>query len=409
MSSTLALRPTVSLAASLLVCACVHKEDLSDPEALASASGEESSSTTSTDDGASSVSATSTTGEGACASNDGTRTSLQIYSGPDEDPALFGIEDIAITSGGEVGLAFIQGNHLWAFVDAGGSIAFDDAPGDLAHVGLVRALQGGGWAVANSWLLDPDDWVQVVAADGSIAYNGEWVVDTQQNYIIDQLVAFTDGSTLAQISWYDVDSHHQGRLAHYDAGGTLMETIDVTDATRGAMVPTDDGTVWALRVVGNDTEILRYAPGGYADAAQTMLASDRWGQRLAVDSEGRPAFTSIDAVRNTNDPVPLYHLDVFDPATGDIAEAYDSDVTVGLGYPADVAGGPCGELFASGFNENGGYVGRLGDDGFAWIDTPSVEGGARLRVIDDGTLVAVGQTSLEQPQNLGPWVARYEP
>jgi hypothetical protein len=396
----------LALAASLALSACVNKEDLSDPEALMSGSGSGSSSS---DDGASSATATSTTGEGTCASNDGTRTSMDIYAGPAEDPMLYGIEDVAFTDAGDVAIAFIQGNHEWAMQHADGSIDFADPPGTLAHVGLVRTVPGGRWAVANSSLFDPADWVQLVEADGTVAWNGEWVIDEQWNYIIDQLVAFPDGSALAQVSWIDDAAH--GTLAHFGTDGTLLQEIDVSGALRGRMVGTADGTVWVLQGVEGGTAVQRYTADDYTTAAQSLPLPSRWGQRLHLDAQGRPVIVSQDLVRTGPSSEPVMWVDVLDPVSGDLVHSYNNVDTPGMGVAVDAAVGPCGELFVVGARDYKAWIARLDEDGVAWEDQLEVDAALYADVAEDGTLVVVGQSSVPDASvlTIGPWVARYEP
>lgn len=396
----------LALAASLALPACVHKEDLSDPEALMSGSGSGSSSG---DDGSSSVSATSTTGEGACASNDGTRTRLDIYAGPAEDPTLSGIEDVAFTSAGDVAIAFIQGNHQWAIQHADGSIDFAAPPGGLEHVGVVRALPDGRWAVADSNLTDVGDWVQLVEADGTVAWSGHWDMGQPWSYIIDQLVAFPDGSALAQLWW--IDQTTNGRLTQFAADGTVLTTIDVSNALRGAMVGTADGTLWALAPGETGTQIQRYTSDDYATPAQTLSAPGRTGQRLRLDSNGRPVVVSADIVHNPSTDGPVVWVDVFDPVSGEIVNSYNNEITAGMGLTIDVAPGPCGELFVVGQRDYTAWVASLDDDGIVWDDTFEYDAALYADVAEDGALVVVGQASVPDASvlTIGPWIARYEP
>lgn len=400
-----------TLGATASLVACVQTEDLSDPLELMSASdtGSESSSG---DDGASSVSATSTTGEGGCATTTGTRTSLVIHAGPADNPMLYGISDVVITPGGEVEIAFIQGDHQWAVVHADGTASFDDPPGTLGHVGYFGTTATGRRVVGLDGIMGAVDWLQSVEPDGTVGWNAAPFVGSDfNNNLLDEVVALADGGALAHVFWVDDIGH--SKLVHIDASGAEVGAYQV-DATGGLVDLVEDaqGQVWGVRQVGNDSLVERYDPGSFAAPAQTQMVAGRWVFRVQIDAQGRALLLSQDAVDNWGTENPKVWLEIMDPADGTIAAAYNNHDTPGFGFPNDVATGPCGEIFVAGrTTEIAGWVAELDEDGVAWADVLETDAVLYAGVAADGTLIAVGQTTAPNPDvfTIGPFVARYEP
>lgn len=421
---TMTTRPSItafSLGAACLMAACVQEQNLSDPQSLMSASdsGGSDESTGDVDD-----SATSTTGQApGCASNDGTLSSLDVHIGPGQSPMLYGISDVAIHPSGAIDIAFIQGEHIWAQIDAAGMVSFGDPPGTLSHVGYVNAAADGrrlvgleGWTAS-----DAGDWLQMIAADGTIAWNAAVFEGGAYQNIPDEHLMLADGGALVHVFWVD-DALHS-RLIHFDSGGTVT-AADQNDSSDEALVDISlrdlvqapNGDVWALRQSGEVGRLDRYAAGTFDTPAQSIEIPNRWVDQLRLDSEGRIVLLSGDPNYNQPFEPTTVRLEIRSAADGSVVAGLSNQDTEDFESPTAIATGPCGEIFVAGsigFDYTG-WVARVDEGGVLWSDTLDAQGAMFADVSQNGTLVVVGQTGVEVPDNvitatIAPYVARYEP
>lgn len=409
--------PALGLGAACLMTACVQEENLADPQSLMSASdsGGSDESTGDVDD-----SATSTTGQApGCASNDGTLSSLEVHLGPQENPKLYGMSDVAIHPSGAIDIAFIQGDNIWAQIDADGSVTFGDPPGTLSHVGLVEAAADGRRLVGLDWwnASDAGDWLQMIAADGTVAWNAAVFEGGAYSNLPDKQLLLADGGALVHVYWFDDDGAHS-RLTHFDADGdaTAADQNDdaVADVAVRALVEAPNGDVWALRQTGEGGLLDRYAAGVFDAPAQSIEIPGRWVRQLRLDSDGRIVILSNDPNYEPEELNPtVVRLEIRSAADGSVVAGLSNQDTEGFESPIALATGPCGEIFVAGSSgiDYRGWLARVDESGVLWSDTLDAQGALFADVIADGTLVVVGQTNEEIPDNLtiAPYIARYEP
>lgn len=405
----------LALGAACLMSACVQEENLADPQSLMSASdsGGSDESTGDVDD-----SATSTTGQApGCASNDGTLSSLDVHVGPADNPTLYGISDVAFHPSGAIDIAFIQGEHIWAQIDADGSVSFGDPPGTLSHVGFVDAAADGRRLVGLDWwnAEDAGDWLQMIAADGSTLWNAAVFAGGAYSNLPDKHLLLADGGALVHVLWYDEGGAHS-RLTHFDAGGTATAADQNDDASVDVavrdLVEAPNGEVWALRQAGEAGMLERYAAGVFDAPAQSIEIPGRLLRQLRLDSDGRIVLLSNDPNYDPQIPT-VVRLEIRSAADGSVVAALSNQDTEDFGSPVAVATGPCGEIFVAGNGslDYDGWVARVDQGGVLWSDTLEADGALFADVAHDGTLLVVGQTSAEIPDTLtiAPYVARYEP
>ncbi len=393
--------------------ACVQTEDLSDPAALMTAT--DGGSSTAGDDGAGSVSATSTTGEGACATTAMTHTSFELFGGPAASPTLSGFQDIVISDDGSVTVAFIQGDNIWLEVDPDGARSFSgDAPGTVGHVGYFDDAAGGRRVVALDFFVGASDWLQMVEADGSVVWNAaQFDNGGPFNTLVDDVAVLADGSSLAHMYWVSGEEQFS-RIAHIDAAGVEIDHYQVTGSGFRGIVQAPNGDVWIGRGAGQDTTLLRFAGGSFAAPAQELTLTGQWLSALDVDGEGQLLAVSQDPYVDEATPITT-RLQIVDPDDGAIVRAYSSATTAGFGTVVDAVAGPCGELFAVGADPTTyqAWVAELDANGVVWSDTLDADApGVTAKVAEDGTLVVVGQASVYDagvPITVGPFIARYEP
>jgi hypothetical protein len=403
----------LGLTAMTTLGACVQTEDLSDPAALMTAT--DGSSSTGGDDGASSVSATSTTGEGTCATTAVTHTSFELFGGPAASPTLSGFQDIVISDDGSVTVAFIQGDNIWVEVDAEGARSFSgDAPGTVGHVGYFDDASGGRRVVALDFFVGATDWLQMVEADGSVVWNApQFDNGGPFNTLVDDVVVLADGSSVVHMYWVSGEEQY-ARLAHFDAAGLELDHYEVTGPGFRGIVQAPSGDVWVGQAAGQDTSLLRFAGGSFAAPAQTLTLTGQWLTSLDVDGEGQLLAVSQDAYVDPATPITT-RLQIVDPDDGAIVRAYSSGTTAGFGNVVDAVAGPCGELFVVGGDPATfqAWVAELDAGGVVWSDSLDADSPAvTVKVAEDGTLVVVGQASVYDagvPITVGPFIARYEP
>lgn len=403
----------LGLTAITTLGACVQTEDLSDPAALMTAT--EGGSSTGGDDGSSSVSATSTTGEGVCATTAITHTSFELFGGPAENPQLSGFQDIVISDDGSVTIAFIQGDNIWLEVDAEASRTFSgDAPGTVGHVGYFDDATGGRRVVALDFFVGGTDWLQMVEADGSVVWNAaQFDNGGPFNTLVDDVAVLADGSSLVHMYWVD-DVGEFSRLAHFDATGVELDHYEVAGPGFRGITQAPNGDVWVGRGAGQDTTLLRFTGGSFAAPAQELTLTGQWLTALDVDGEGQLLAVSQDPYVDELTPITT-RLQIVDPDDGSIVRSYSSATTAGFGTVVDAVAGPCGELFAVGGDPATyeAWVAELDAAGVVWSDNLDTDSPAvTAKVAEDGTLVVVGQAGVDDmgtPITVGPFIARYEP
>lgn len=406
------LQPALLLV-PLLVPACVREQDLGDPAELLTASGSGDAESGSGDD-AGSVSATSTTGADACASNTGTRSLLSIHAGPDDDPQLSGFEDVVFSPAGEVSITFIQGNHTWAQIDTAGEITFGTAPGTLEHVGVLSRDASNRHLVAMSSFYEGDEWLQLTGADGSVMWSAAAFDGPMFNALANEALLLADGTSLAHAYWYS-DGLGYSRLLHFDVDGAEISRADAADTSMFShLVEGAAGEVWGLRGNGAGVEVVRFAAGDYTTPTSAFQLEGRVPRALAVDSNQRPVVASYDLDYEVPPGTETQWLDVLDRDTGSTVFALDSATTPGFEHPWALATGACGEIFVIGGTNTGNpqsWVASVDANGIIWADVLEFDGAAYGDVADDGTLVVIGQTTVPDAAvlTIGPWMARYEP
>lgn len=397
----------------LLAPACVRDQDLGDPAELLTASGSGSAEGSSGDD-AGSVSATSTTGADACASNPGTPSMLTIHAGPQDDPQLSGIEGVAFSPDGAASISFLQGPHTWAQIDTAGEITFSAAPGTLEHAGTIARDASGRHVVAMPSFYDGDEWLQRVEADGTVAWSIASFDGAMFNALADDVLLLADGTTLAHTYWY-ADGAGYSRLFHFGVDGTELARADASDTDSiGRLVEGVGGEVWGVRGAATGVEIVRFAPGAYTTPTSAFLLEGRVVRALALDSNQRPVVASYELDYEVPAGSETQWLDVLDRDTGTTVFALDSVTTPGFQRPWALATGACGEIFVIGDMIGGepqSWVASVDANGVVWADAPDFDGAGWADVADDGTLVVIGQSSVPDIDvlTLGPWMARYEP